>query len=101
MPLYDYECLSCGHIFELRQSFDALPEGTCPECEGSSRRRFNAVPIIYKGSGFYTTDYKRAGAASTGTGAKSTVSSDDKDDKKEEPKKTDTSSKASKEKPED
>ena len=57
MPRYDYECLSCGHVFELRQSFDADPEGACPLCEGMSRRKFHAVPIIYKGSGFYTTDY--------------------------------------------
>ena len=58
MPLYDYECVACGHVFELRQSFDADPEGVCPRCSGSSRRKFHAVPIIYKGSGFYTTDYK-------------------------------------------
>ena len=58
MPLYDYECVSCGNVFELRQSFDADPEGVCPRCSGSSRRKFHAVPIIYKGSGFYTTDYK-------------------------------------------
>lgn len=61
MPLYDYECVSCGNVFELRQSFDADPEGVCPRCAGISRRKFHAVPIIYKGSGFYTTDYKNAG----------------------------------------
>ena len=59
MPRYDYECLSCGHVFELRQSFDDAPEATCPQCAGKSRRKFHAVPIIYKGSGFYTTDYKQ------------------------------------------
>lgn len=62
MPLYDYECLSCGHAFELRQSFDADPEAQCPRCEGASRRKFHAVPVIYKGSGFYTTDYKQSGS---------------------------------------
>ena len=61
MPLYDYECLNCGHVFELRQSFNADPEGVCPQCAGMSRRKFHAVPIIYKGSGFYTTDYKKTG----------------------------------------
>ena len=61
MPLYDYQCDSCGHIFELRQSFSAATEGPCPRCQGNSRRRFHAVPIIYKGSGFYTTDYKKTG----------------------------------------
>ena len=65
MPRYDYECLSCGHVFELRQSFDDAPEGTCPHCAGKSRRKFHAVPIIYKGSGFYTTDYKHTGYSPT------------------------------------
>ena len=65
MPLYDYECGHCGHVFELRQSFDADPQGTCPRCEGVSRRKFHAVPIIFKGSGFYTTDYKNNSFAST------------------------------------
>lgn len=61
MPRYDYQCLSCGHKFELRQSFDSVPRADCPECEGVSKRKFYAVPIIYKGSGFYTTDYKNGG----------------------------------------
>ena len=65
MPRYDYECSSCGHVFELRQSFDAEPTGECPRCAGMSRRKFHAVPIIYKGSGFYTTDYKRSGTSGT------------------------------------
>ena len=61
MPRYDYECNSCSHTFELKQSFDSEPVAICPKCEGSSRRKFHAVPIIYKGSGFYTTDYARSG----------------------------------------
>ena len=61
MPRYDYECDSCSHRFELKQSFDSDPVAVCPRCEGSSRRKFHAVPIIYKGSGFYTTDYARSG----------------------------------------
>ena len=65
MPRYDYECLNCGHVFELRQSFDADPEGVCPRCTGISKRKFHAVPIIYKGSGFYTTDYKNASHSGT------------------------------------
>ena len=65
MPLYDYECVSCGHVFELRQSFDADPQGICPHCAGLSKRKFHAVPIIYKGSGFYTTDYKRTSFSDT------------------------------------
>ena len=61
MPRYDYQCLSCSHKFELRQSFDSAPETDCPKCAGLSKRKFYAVPVIYKGSGFYTTDYKNNG----------------------------------------
>ena len=61
MPTYDYQCADCGHVFELKQSFDSEPLGTCPQCGGIARRKFHAVPIIYKGTGFYTTDYKNSG----------------------------------------
>jgi predicted nucleic acid-binding Zn ribbon protein len=44
----------------LVQSFSEAGTGICPECSGSGRRVFHAVPVIYKGSGFYTTDYARA-----------------------------------------
>ncbi len=59
MPRYDYQCNSCGNEFELTQSFKEAGAGSCPECSGEGRRVFHAVPVIYKGSGFYTTDYGR------------------------------------------
>ena len=59
MPRYDYQCTSCDHKFELVQSFSEAGSGTCPVCSGDGRRVFHAVPVIYKGSGFYTTDYGR------------------------------------------
>ena len=59
MPRYDYQCKSCGQEFELTQSFSEAGAGTGPECAGEGRRVFHAVPVIYKGSGFYTTDYGR------------------------------------------
>ena len=86
MPRYDYECLSCSHVFELRQSFSDDPVGTCPQCEGRSRRKFHAVPVIYKGSGFYTTDYARSNLSANGTGSSSSES-------KEETEKTATKGK--------
>ena len=64
MPIYDYECVSCNHRFELKQGFDAEPRESCPLCQGLSRRRFHAPTVIYKGSGFYTTDYARKGQLS-------------------------------------
>ena len=59
MPRYDYRCADCEHEFELVQSFTDAGSGICPVCSGTGRRLFHAVPVIYKGSGFYTTDYGR------------------------------------------
>ena len=59
MPRYDYRCVECDNYFELRQSFSEAGKGACPECSGEGRRVYHAVPVIYKGSGFYTTDYGR------------------------------------------
>ena len=67
MPTYEYECRSCQHRFELRQGFDAEPVESCPLCQGSSRRMFHSPTIIYKGSGFYTTDYAKKSYSSPGT----------------------------------
>ena len=61
MPIYEYECSNCNHRFELKQGFDAEPTESCPACGGLSRRKFHAPTVIYKGSGFYTTDYARKG----------------------------------------
>ncbi|MDY6911215.1 MAG: zinc ribbon domain-containing protein [Chloroflexota bacterium] len=57
MPIYEYQCTSCGHNFEERQGFDADPVNTCPKCRSDARRLFKPAPIIFKGSGFYVTDY--------------------------------------------
>ncbi len=56
MPTYQYACTECGHFFEQFQSFtdDALTE--CPTCSGKLRKVFNAVGVVFKGSGFYRTD---------------------------------------------
>lgn len=59
MPRYDYRCVACSHEFELTQTFKEAGSGTCPQCEGRGQRVYHAVPVIYKGSGFYTTDYGR------------------------------------------
>ena len=59
MPIYAYACGACGHEFELRQSFSAEPQQPCPQCAATAQRQIQAVGVIYKGSGFYTTDYAR------------------------------------------
>ena len=63
MPRYDYECDSCHHRFELKQSFDSDPVATCPQCEHSARRKFHSVPVVFKGSGWYVNDYGKRGTA--------------------------------------
>lgn len=59
MPRYDYRCTECSDEFELVQKFSEAGQGECPACGGAGQRVFHAVPVIYKGSGFYTTDYGR------------------------------------------
>ena len=59
MPLYEYECGSCGVRFERLQHMDEDAVKTCPECGGEVRRLFQPVGIIFKGSGFYITDHRR------------------------------------------
>ena len=56
MPTYQYACTECGHAFDEVQSFsdEALTE--CPECDGRLRKVFNAVGVVFKGSGFYRND---------------------------------------------
>ena len=77
MPRYDYQCTSCDHQFELVQSFKEAGAGTCPECSGEGRRVFHAVPVIYKGSGFYTTDYGRPKSPPSETKEKESSGSSD------------------------
>ena len=75
MPRYDYQCTSCDHRFELVQTFSEAGSGTCPVCSGQGRRVFHAVPVIYKGSGFYTTDYGRPKSPSSEGKEKETAGS--------------------------
>ena len=59
MPTYDYECKQCGNTFEVFQSISAPPEKVCPKCHGEVRRLIGTgAGIIFKGSGFYATDYR-------------------------------------------
>ncbi len=77
MPIYEYECISCNNRFELKQGFDAETTESCPLCQSVSRRKFHVPTVIYKGTGFYTTDYARkdqpnydSGSRSNGAAAK-------------------------------
>ena len=64
MPTYDYKCLKCGHKFELFQPMTAEPIEHCPECNGKVKRLIGAgAGPIFKGNGFYQTDYKNKPSA--------------------------------------
>jgi len=71
MPTYDYDCTDCGHEFEQFQRISAAPLEVCPTCGGKVKRRIHGgAGLIFKGSGFYLTDYKKPAASpSTGSGA--------------------------------
>ena len=58
MPIYTYECQSCGSSLERRQSFNDEPLTTHDDCGGSLKRVIYPAGIVFKGSGFYNTDYK-------------------------------------------
>ena len=79
MPVYQYLCPKCNLKFELKQSFSDESIAACPKCQNGARRLFSTVPIIFKGSGFYSTDNKKSEPESTGTEVK-----EDKEDKKED-----------------
>ena len=66
MPTYQYACTECDHAFEQFQRFtdDALT--VCPRCEGRLRKVFNAVGVVFKGSGFYRTDSRTEAKAGAG-----------------------------------
>ena len=66
MPIYEYECNLCHCRFERKQRFDEEPIAMCPKCQGKARRVIHSVPIIFKGSGFYTTDNRKSNAAEKG-----------------------------------
>lgn len=81
MPTYQYSCTECEHFFEAVQSFSDDSLTVCPECEGKLRKVFNAVGVVFKGSGFYRNDSRgsttstspasESGSTTTSTPAKS------------------------------
>jgi putative FmdB family regulatory protein len=62
VPTYEYVCASCGNHFDTVQSFSDPPLERCEICGGQLRRVFHPAGILFKGSGFYSTDNRRAGS---------------------------------------
>lgn len=65
MPTYEYRCKDCGHELEAQQSFQDDPLTECPSCGGELRKKFSAVGISFKGSGFYKNDSRGSGGSSS------------------------------------
>lgn len=86
MPTYEYKCADCGHLFELRQSFDADTVTDCPECGKLAKRRISLVPVIFKGSGWYVNDYSRKNSTLSDDSPKDSESSKTKETSKDKDK---------------
>jgi putative FmdB family regulatory protein len=88
MPLYEYECESCGVTFEVIQKFSDNSVDTCRTCGGKVRRLLSAPAIQFKGTGWYITDYARKGKS----GSESEKPSASSTDSSAESSKTETAS---------
>lgn len=86
MPTYEYECQTCGHVFEAFQSMTDKPLRTCPECKGKVKRLLGTgAGVVFKGSGFYETDYKRSAASAHSTAGGSEPAKSDSSAKSDTP----------------
>ncbi len=97
MPTYEYECTKCDHVFERFQSMSDAPLKRCPKCRCKVRRLFGTgAGIIFKGSGFYETDYRsksyrdgeskeKSAASASSSSSKSTSDKKSKPEKKSKP----------------
>ncbi len=92
MPTYEYRCNSCNHRFEELQSMTADPISECIKCGGPVKRLIGAgAGIIFKGSGFYTTDYKKSSAATSSSEKSASTSSSEKKESGSEKKESGSS----------
>jgi putative FmdB family regulatory protein len=76
VPTYQYACKDCGRAFEQFQSFSDDALTVCPACEGRLRKVFNAVGVVFKGSGFYRNDSRSTTNGSEAPAAKAASSSE-------------------------
>ena len=88
MPLYEYQCTSCGERVEIIQRSSDSPHGHCPKCGGEMKKLFSAPAIQFKGSGFYKTDYaaKPAATSESKSESKAETKSETKSEAKSETK---------------
>jgi putative FmdB family regulatory protein len=92
MPTYQYRCTECGEDLEAVQKFSDAPLTTCPTCSGRLRKVFNAVGVVFKGSGFYRTDSRNGSANGDGADSKSAEKKANTETKSDEKKPVSTES---------
>ncbi len=93
MPTYEYKCLDCGIQFERFQGITEDPIQECPECSGQTKRLIGAgAGLIFKGSGFYITDYRSEGYKESAKKDKESSSSSDGESKSGDSKSGDSKS---------
>ncbi len=94
MPTYAYACTECEHRFDIVQSFSEDSLTQCPQCDGRLRKLFNAVGVVFKGSGFYRNDSRSPAKAAKGDGhdksEAASTSSESSDSKSTDSKSTDS-----------
>jgi putative FmdB family regulatory protein len=88
MPTYEYACAKCGHHFEQFQSMRDAPLKKCPKCGKPALKRLigGGAGLIFKGTGFYITDYKKSGGAKEAGGEKKSEAAKPAETKAEKPK---------------
>ncbi len=86
MPIYEYECLSCGKEYEIMQKITDKPLSKCRECGGKLHKKISNTSFVLKGTGWYATDYGN-GRGGVSEKPKSEKAADSKPEKKEESKK--------------
>ncbi len=86
MPIYDYRCDHCGHVFSAVQSFNDEALEKCPNCGKKPRRLISTPAIVFKGSGWYKTDSRPADKSETKSETKSESKSETKSDAKPDAK---------------
>ncbi len=89
MPLYEYRCKKCGHVFEKIQKFSDPHVSECPKCGAEVEQVISAPAVQFKGAGWYVTDYAKKGGSAKG---KSDVSSSPSESTSSESKSADTKS---------
>ena len=85
MPIYEYKCTKCGHVFEVMVGFSANGTRKCERCGAPTKRLISAPQVVFHGSGFYVTDNKRPSTAASSRSTKpeaKTVTTDSTPEKK-------------------